>query len=527
MTGAAGSDGTGEATVDAAGGTGGAGGAAGEATADAASSNGADVGEDDTANEDSAPVVAADAAMPVSDDAGQTASGGPWGTPVPGGPKFAGATVMGTVKVSPGSTAGRVPDGFLGFSFEKTHMTDRFFTAANAPLIALFKLLGPGVVRIGANDVDHSSWQPDAKPVSGAPFPNTVGTGEVDDLAAFLKATGWKAIYGLDYKRGTPPNDAAEAGYVAGKLGDSLASFEIGNEIDRGPPTYSATVWQSFASAITAMAPGAHFAGPATDPRATGFAASFVHTQASKLVQLTHHYYVQGSRNMGAMLAGDPQLVSILQSIATSAADNHLTDGFRMAECNTFNGHGVAGASDVFASALWAMDFFFINAKHGSAGINFHGGRLGQDGGKPFLYAPIAEGNNGVTGVNPIFYGMLMMSVAGAGTVLDTTATVAGVNFTAYALAAGGGTTNVVLVNKDDTRGVKATVDVGGAFGSASVIYLEAPSLTATSGVTLAGAPVTAKGAWSPQPPWALTASGHSVDVLVPPASAALVHFIP
>src|SRR5262249_49393403 len=150
---------------------------------------------------------------------------------------------------------------------------------------------------------------------------------EVDGLADFLNATGWKAIYGVNYKTGTPANDAAEAMYVANKLGGSLAAFEIGNEIDRGPPTYSAATWQSLAAAIQAAAPNAHFAGPATDPGATGFAATFAHDQAGKLVQLTHHYYGQGARTMAAMLAPDPKLTSILQAISSAASSNNLSGG--------------------------------------------------------------------------------------------------------------------------------------------------------------------------------------------------------
>src|SRR5580704_13098961 len=261
------------------------------------------------------------------DDGGTTMTDSGWGTPVDGGPPFAGPTVDGTVKVTPGMKVGHVGAGFLGFSFEKTHMTDNFFTGTNAPLIAIFKLLGPGVVRIGANDVDRTTWQANAMPVSGPPFPHVVGSVEVDGLAAFLTATGWKAIYGVDYKMGTPANDAMEAGYVATKLGDSLSAFEIGNEIDRGPPTYSNASWESFVTAIRAAAPNARFAGPATDPGASAFAATFAKSEASRIVLITHHYYGQGARTMAAMLAPDPKLVTILDTIATAATSNQIEDG--------------------------------------------------------------------------------------------------------------------------------------------------------------------------------------------------------
>jgi len=457
------------------------------------------------------------------DDGGVSAPDTGLGTPVDGGPAFTGTTISGTVKVTPGMSVGHVPPAFLGFSFEKTHMTDNFFTGTNAPLIALFKLLGPGVVRIGANDVDRTTWQASAMPVSGQPFPHVVGTVEVDGLAAFLQATGWKVIYGLNYKTGTAANDAAEAMYAAGKLGASLSAFEIGNEIDRGPPTYTPAAWQAFATAVKAAAPNSLFAGPATDPSATAFAATFAKDHAGELALVTHHYYGRGARTMAAMLAPDPQLPTILDAVAAAASSNHVPQGFRLGECNSFNGHGVAGVSDALASALWSLDFFFINAMHGSAGINFHGGQVGMDGTTPFLYSPIAETSSGITGVNPIFYGMLLMSLVGSGDVLETTATAGSLNFTGYTLARADGSRSVVLVNKDASTGVTASVDMGGPVASASAIYLRGASLTATSGVTLAGAGVTAAGAWKPNPPYALSSAGNVVTLVVPPASAALV----
>src|SRR5580704_4186978 len=164
------------------------------------SSAGAESGEPSDASTGSSSGASSGESSGASrDDGGTTMTDSGWGTPVDGGPPFAGPTVDGTVKVTPGMKVGHVGAGFLGFSFEKTHMTDNFFTGTNAPLIAIFKLLGPGVVRIGANDVDRTTWQANAMPVSGPPFPHVVGSVEVDGLAAFLTATGWKAIYGVDY----------------------------------------------------------------------------------------------------------------------------------------------------------------------------------------------------------------------------------------------------------------------------------------------------------------------------------------
>ncbi len=179
--------------------------------------------------------------------------------------------------------------------------------------------------------------------------------------------------------------------------------------------------------------------------------------------------------------------------------------------------------SNAFGSALWAIDFLFANAASSAAGVNFHGGGAGQDGTTPFLYTPIDELNGAVTGVKPIFYGMLLFTLAGTGNVLSTTASAGALSFSAYAVGHPDGTTHVVLVNKDATTAVRASVRMGGDVGAASALYLQAPSLTALSGTTLGGAAVTAEGSWAPGTAEALAVAGETVTVNVPPSSAALL----
>jgi hypothetical protein len=243
---------------------------------------------------------------------------------------------------------------------------------------------------------------------------------------------------------------------------------------------------------------------------------------------LTHHYY-QGNGgkpncNIPSLLMPDPTLVPRIQALQMAATANNLRDGWRMGETNTCNFHGGAGVSNAYVSALWSIDYMFLTATYGGTGVNFHGGEVGMNGTTPFLYSPIAETLGKVTGANPLFYGLLLMSLAGNGNVLATTASAGSLNFSAHAIAQADGSTSVVLLNKDATQGISATVDVGRSVGSASAIYLQAASLDATSGVTLAGAGISAAGTWSPPPPYALSSSGNTFTVVVPPASVALVH---
>ena len=149
-----------------------------------------------------------------------------------------------------------------------------------------------------------------------------------------------------------------------------------------------------------------------------------------------------------------------------------------------------------------------------------------MDGNTPFTYSPIQEISGQVVGAAPLFYGMLLFTRAGTGTILPTSAQAGGVNVTAYAVAPGDGSTNIVLDNKDPYTDLTVTVDVGATVSSADVVYLQGPSpasLGATSGITLAGAGISPSGVWSPNPPIPACSSGTTVVVDLPPASAALV----
>jgi hypothetical protein len=467
-------------------------------------------------------------------DAGRVEAGA-----VDGGPVFVGPTTDGTVTVNRALRMGFLGAGFAGFSFEKTHMTDGFFTATNAPLIAMFKLLGPGIVRIGANDVDASTWVPTALPVAGGQTTTSIGTADVDALAAFLDAAGWKAIYGVSMRTAVQPS-VDESVYVSGKLGSSLHSIEIGNEISFfadnavGTPTMQ---WESFEGPIVAATPGIPLAGPAAFGAIPTFTTPFANTEGKKLVLLTEHYYkgaASSNPTIANMLALDPAVVTQSQQLAAAAQANNIPDGYRWGEMNSYSGHGAAGVSDVFASALWGIDFMLTTAQYGAAGVNFHGGGQNMDGNvctngvasctKPFRYSPIDEVNSQVTAAAPLYYGMLLVSQAGTGDMLATTAAAGALNFSGYTIAQADGSTNVVLVNKDATNGVNATVDIGAAVTEADATYLQAPSLASTTGVTFAGAGVTPAGSWNPNPPFALPAAGNAVRVLVPPASAVIVH---
>src|SRR5450432_1067290 len=474
---------------------------------------------------------------------GKTTTPG-WGTPVAGGPTGTGVTA--TVTVAPGTTVGNIGVGFAGFSYEKTHITNGSLTSSNASLIALYKLIGSPVMRLGADDVDNCNWSgtgtAPAKP-SGQPFTRSITTGMVDQICGFLAATGTKIIYGVNFKSNNPTASAAEAAYAQGKCASSIIGFEIGNEINRyESPLYDwntiKSEYESLATAVTATA-GVLLVGPAGGggdalSLSTPFAADESAKFPGKLVLLTQHYYAGTAGSTTATVErlqtpdpGSPTsqtgLVGTDSTMNTAATTNKIPQGYRCGECNSFAGHGQVGVSDTLIAGLWGIDLMFVTAKNGGSGVNLHGGEIGMDGNTNFYYEPIKESGGVVMTVQPIYYSMLIMNLMGIGPMVSTTVTTSNPNFTAYAVKASG-FTSVVLDNKNATSGVNAIVNLGtSAVSSASAIYLQgtpAGSLSApATSVTLAGAQVTVAGGWNHNPPYIQTISGNAVSVYIPPAS--------
>ena len=461
-----------------------------------------------------------------------------WGTPVTGGPTGTGTAA--TVKVDPDTTVGTIGADFTGFSCEKTHIMNGSLTTNNTNLMALYKLLGSPMLRLGANDVELCTWVVEGSAPSqpnGRPFNTKVTTGGVDQLCAFLAATGSKAIYGVNFQLDDVTASSAEAAYVMSTCPSSIIGIEIGNEPDKfGSWAVQTADYERFADAIVAT-PGALLVGPGCiSINAASYSAPFADTITAKypgkLALLAQHSYVAAASSSGCSVPNlqitTTKLTDIFDTIQAAATKNDLP-GWRMDENNTCSGHGQQGLSDTFVSALWAIDYMFEVAKRGGSGVNFHGSEDGMDGTVPFYYEPMKEDQGVVVQVQPEFYGLLLFAEAGVGSIISTAVTTSAQDFTASAIKASG-FTSVVLNNRNASGGVSATVNLGSAVSSASAIYLEATpagSLTAAAGnVTLAGATVSVAGEWPRKAPYIQTVSGNSVSVYVPAASAALVRVL-
>jgi hypothetical protein len=422
-------------------------------------------------------------------------------------------------------TAAQIGSRFAGLSYEKDKLAEPLSTGSNTALIELFRLLGPGVLRIGANAVDRSSW-------NGAGGLTPILPSQIDALAAFLQATEWQLIYGVNMARNTPANAAEEAAYVSGRLGPSLLAWEIGNEPDLyvrkeyRPADWTYTdylrEWRAMRDAMSAASPGVAFSGPATAFDLRRFSLPFAKDEGDSISMLTQHYYRADrddpASTLSLLLRPDPNLVSDLRALVAAASDAGIAQGVRLDEANSFFGGGKKNVSNVFGAALWVLDFLFICALRGCTGVNMHSG-----GGGPG-YTPIADRVGVVVEARPEFYGMVMFAQAAQGLPMEgVVERSAVINVSAWGVQRDDGGRNAVLINKDKSRSVEINVSTGIAADRFEPLWLRGTALDATGGQTLNGIPISNDGRWSRLPQEPMIASDGVLKVTLPPASAVLL----
>ncbi|TWP48472.1 hypothetical protein FKR81_28190 [Lentzea tibetensis] len=416
-----------------------------------------------------------------------------------------------SVSVDPASKS-RVGTDFAGFSYEKDRVGARMFNARNADLVKLFRLLGPSLLRIGGNLVDMTGWNPDGAGGSE----KEVAPSDVRELSLFLKATGWKVVYGLNLKTNTPAKAAEEAAVAAKVLGEDLVAFEIGNEPNvyvKTWPEYEA-LYTSFADAIRAKVPGAKFDGPG-EANKTAWAEDFARTQKDKGAKIlsTHQYIARNTEaSIPGMLASNSsgRLPNASAAMEKAWSANGIPQ-WRVTEANNYYHGGAAGVSDVQAAALWSLDYLSGVAARRGSGINFHGGTSTQF---PLHYSPIKYSGLDPVGVQGVYYGELLWKLAGPGAYHAASVT-GGSDITAWGIG------NNAFVNNKGGAAVTATITLPSGASKARVYVLTAPSLDSTA-ITIAGSKVGKNAAFTPLPK-TVPVSGKKTKVNVPAHSAVLV----
>lgn len=446
-----------------------------------------------------------------------------------------------------------------------------FFSPENKQLITLFQNAGIKHIRIGGGTVDGSGGNEHC--VIPIPTRKDIDNlFEFAQLAGVKVIYSFRLLNLSECaNENLASENAALARYIWSKYRTSLDSFSIGNEPDvlsfhsypghtvdpriyetapRVPgsayPSFLAD-WRQFADAILKLLPSAKFSGPDTavssrssftpDP-ATGvswtqrFAADL--KSSGFLVEALQHHYVYGRPGSTAADMAIDNMLSPAWVAATSQGTQPAGEGgartfnpypfvynnvlaplvalgvpYRMTEANDCL-HGVVGASNGYAAALWALDYMHWWAAHHMAGVNFHNNPwLPTDTVVPDPYPCPPSGCEGYT-MTAKAYGLKAFDLGSHGYVEPVAISNSkGINLTAYAV----GTDRelyVTIINKThsttrDATGAAVVIEPRG-FASATADYMvlkgSEPGNAGGMTARLGGASITNdapwRGKWTP-----------------------------
>lgn len=438
-----------------------------------------------------------------------------------------------------------------------------FFTPKNTQLVTLFRNIGVKNIRVGGGTVDGSGKSEHCV----TPIPTYTDIDHLFAFARAAGVKVIYSVRLLNVQSCANPklasDDAGIVRYIWNKYRANLDSFSIGNEPDVSsyhtrpgdlvdPAIFETTPgvpgsayasyfadWRHFAEVIRKAAPGAKFSGPDTAVSGTSSFAPNPSTGISwtqkfakdlngsgMLAEALQHHYVWGR-------PGNTTTKEAIDAMLSSAWDNDTSMGmqpaynggtapfhpypfvyrhvlgslpvpYRMTEANDCL-HGVPGASNGFAAALWALDYMHWWAAHHMAGVNFHN--------NPWIPTdtivpdpnPCSAAGCGNYRVTPKAYGMKAFSLGSHGYVEPVTiANPNGINLTAYAVGTPQ-TLYVTIVNKTHTSSHDATdAEVaiqaeGFHAGGADYMVLTdgEPGNAASINATLGGAPIKNDAPWN------------------------------
>ena len=435
-----------------------------------------------------------------------------------------------TVTIDQKNLGAVIPENFEGLSYETAILTQNpeVLNINDKVFIQLIKNLGPGLLRIGGDSSDEIFWTGNTRKTGTGK--DSLTTSDIDRLAAFSSQTGWPVLFGLNFGSSNIGAAVSESEYAYGSLQNNLYALQVGNEPDvyqlygLRSPNYSIDDYlgefETYRLAIRSTVPSASFAGPgiAYD---TDFIGSFADNESNNVSMLDAHYYVAGpatdpSITYKTILSYNWKLGNLFNVLTQNS--NKFSLPFRITECNSIYGGGKAGVSDIFASALWALDLMWTIASDNGQGINFHGGT-------GLVYSPITT-DNGVITARPEYYAMLAFKYASTGgTIISAANNQPGYNCSTYAAVnTVNNTTSVTLINKDDINNLSFTIQAGKTVSNIEIAWLTAPAITSTTGLTFAGGKVKPDGTFVPAPTeYAVNQTSFVVNV--PAGNAAVVTF--
>ena len=408
----------------------------------------------------------------------------------------------------------RVDPSLASLSYETLELSDpTFFAADNHGLVRMFREMNPhGVLRIGGNTSDDTVWggykgkMPTYVPRRHGKLlqPHVLKPEGLQALAGFVRATGWKLVFGVNLRIGSPEMALDLAQTVQKLVGDQLLAIQIGNEANnyyRDYATFDAA-WLPYAKALHAAS--LPLAGPDTGAN-TDWVIEYARRHAKDNVFLSRHYYREAAENgsIPDLLAGDPGFFGEVEQIMQVADQYGLP--FRISEGNSYYNGGRDGTSNVFASALWGADFMLALAQRGVAGMHFHGGTLhsvesslgrvakapaggdivAQRDAQASRYSAIAGSSELGFQPRPLFHGIALAQRFAGARMLPGQLDTGGANLAAYA-AQQGDAVLVALINKDAQRDAAVALSGLPHGAKGELMRLRAPALDSRRDVSFA-----------------------------------------
>lgn len=420
----------------------------------------------------------------------------------------------------------KIPDDFLGLSYEVTALTDTvFFKSNHVRFKNLMTGLGDGIVRLNGYYVSFVPWSGHKRTAlmdKGRDnyLTDSITMTDLDSLFTFIRPTNWKVILGIQFPNSYPDRTYSEIHYAWLKGKDVIKAFEIGNESEslfKGNFSVYYNQLLPNIQVIKDRLPEAPLCGPATvHPDLT--VGPFLKVAYDKVNFITYHTYPVGEDHVANNLS---QLLDN-KNIVAVAHTSHMVDSlckeknirYRIDECNNY-GDGGVGVSERFASALWGLDFMFTVAQNNSLGINFHGGGWG------FTPIKIKKGEPIVP--QPLYYGMLFFHLASQGQILPVKLENASKYVKAYAVLGKSKKILVTLINKDPNNDASVQLRCKNKFSNGSFIRLTSPSVSSIDQVTLGGSSVDANGNWHAASETSIASQDGVFDIALPKGSATLV----
>ena len=428
----------------------------------------------------------------------------------------------GPVPVTVGGPAASppIPSGFVGLSLEYFAVAPYAGAnprAVNPVLVQLIRNLAPGqspVLRIGGESTDRTWW-----PVAGTARPPsvnfTITARWLEVVRSLAHAVDGRLVFGINLEANDKQLAAAEARAIVARIPrNQLEALELGNE----PELYATFKWyrtpqgrkvfarrrgswslaaflNDYAQLAPALAP-VPLAGPATGvPKWIATIPRFLAAEPQVKLVTLHRYplvlcFTTRRSPMFPTLAhllADTSSSGLADSVAADVSLAHrrgLT--LRIDELNSVSCKGESGVSDVFASALWALDTTFQMARVGVDGINIHT----FPGARYQLFTVSRSHGRWQSVVEPEYYGFLMFAQAappGSRLLTIQMPGAAASAIKAWATRARDGTVRVVLINEAAGQRVVDLRAPAAHSTSGRLEQLLAPSLTARRGVTLGG----------------------------------------